>query len=307
MLTALEEAGFTVGRLGGDDRYQTGVSVAAWMTEAQSQLVSGKIAIIANGEVFAADLVGDGCFGKDRVGLARARVPFDSFSAAPLMARQCAPLVLTDPKNVPASTSAFLDDIRRAVDDGNVTLTVVGGNAAVSQAALDAYLDLEAEEGEDDEGVDAAEATLSCGGAAEVLGDRAQRHERLGWVRGHGRPVVGDRRQDGDLVGIGELAAVEAVLDEADEVLGFEGVEEHRLGLGRGLLGRQQGVDRVAARGAVLEVPAAGGSGRSAPGRFSPQRGQLDRLLDHRGRQPGVLGSQLGHLGIGGAVATSRL
>ena len=66
---------------------------------------------------------------------------------------------------------------------------------------------------------------------------RAQRHERLGCVRGHGRAVVGDRQQDGDLVGVGELAGVEAVLDDADEVLGLEGVEEHHLGLGRGLLG----------------------------------------------------------------------
>ena len=74
-------------------------------------------------------------------------------------------------------------------------------------------------------------------GAAQVLGDRAQRHERLGCVRGHGCAVVGDRQQDGDLVGVGELAGVEAVLDAADEVLGLESVEEHHLGLGRGLLG----------------------------------------------------------------------
>ncbi|WP_420443882.1 cell wall-binding repeat-containing protein [Candidatus Poriferisodalis sp.] len=245
VFTALEEAGLTVGRLGGDDRYATGVSVAEWMVEAQSQEVSGKIAIVANGEVFAdalvagplsarrlipvllterdelhsavagflgdagiervvlmggtaalsagvesaiadlgisvdrmagatrfetailtgrfaAELVGGGCFDSGSVGLARARVPFDSFSAAPLMARRCAPLVLTDPEKVPASTSAFLNDTRSTTDD-KVLLTVFGGNAAVSQAAVEAFLDLETPQDEDHEGADPAEPALSCG------------------------------------------------------------------------------------------------------------------------------------------------
>ena len=223
VFATLREAGITVYRLGGEDRYGTGVSVAEWMTTAQSQLVSGKIAIIANGEVFAdalvagplsarklvpvllsskdelhpdvaeflsdadiervvlmggtaalsetvetavtemgiavdrmagatrfetavltgqfaADHVGGGCFAGTHVGLARARVPFDSFSAAPLLARLCAPLVLTDPKKIPASTAAFLDDVRRSSQDEKIELTVFGGDAAVSQAALDAYL-----------------------------------------------------------------------------------------------------------------------------------------------------------------------
>ena len=247
VFTALEEAGLAVGRLGGDDRYRTGVSVAEWMVEEQSQVVSGNIAIVANGEVFAdalvagplsarrlipvllserdelhpavagfledagidrvvllggtaalsagvesaivdsgiavdrmagatrfetailtgqfaAGLVGEGCFSGGSVGLARARVPFDSFSAAPLMARLCAPLVLAEPKKVPASTADYLDSVRGAVDDGEVALTVFGGNAAVSQAALGAYLDLESHDDADDEGADAGEPTVSCGG-----------------------------------------------------------------------------------------------------------------------------------------------
>ena len=247
VFTALEEAGMTVGRLGGEDRYRTGVSVAQWMVGAQSQDVSGKIAVVANGEVFAdalvagplsarrlipvllserdelhsavagflgdagiervvllggtaalsaavessivdlgisvdrmagatrfetailtgrfaAELVGGGCFDSGSVGLARARVPFDSFSAAPLMARRCAPLVLTDPEKVPVSTSAFLNDTRSTTDD-KVLLTVFGGDAAVSQAAVDAYLDLEALQDDDDgEGADPTEPALWCGG-----------------------------------------------------------------------------------------------------------------------------------------------
>ena len=246
VLTALEEAGLTVGRLGGDDRYLTGASVARWMVEAQSQDVSGKIAIVASDEVFAdalvagpmsarrlipvllserdelhaevgmfledagiervvlmggtaalsagveadianlgikvdrmagatrfetailtgefaAELVGEGCFDSGSVGLARARVPFDSFSAAALMARRCAPLVLTDPHKVPASTVDYLDGVRSRSED-EVMLMVFGGNAAVSQAAVDAYLDTEPQGEETDEGSGTAELALSCGG-----------------------------------------------------------------------------------------------------------------------------------------------
>ena len=86
---------------------------------------------------FAA-LHAEGCFDGDEVGLARARIPFDSFSAAPLVARKCAPLVLTDPQNVPSATAGFLDEARAGRE--SVTLRVFGGNAAVSQTAIDDYL-----------------------------------------------------------------------------------------------------------------------------------------------------------------------
>lgn len=218
----LRDAGLTVERIGGSDRYMTGVAVAERLG-AVGTLGSDAAAIIASGEVFAdalvagplsahgahpvlltpqdrlhsavADYLRDaeiervvvmggtaalseavetsisalgisvdrmagatrfetaiqagqfaaqhssgGCFATGRVGLARARVPFDSFSAGPLMARQCAPLVLTDPKKIPQSTADYLDGVRRSVDDGDVRLTVFGGDAAVSQAAIDAYL-----------------------------------------------------------------------------------------------------------------------------------------------------------------------
>ncbi|WP_419923377.1 cell wall-binding repeat-containing protein [Candidatus Poriferisodalis sp.] len=238
VFSALEEAGLEVGRLGGDDRYQTGAAVARWMAQGDSQAVSGKVAIVANGEVFAdalvagplsarrlipvllssadelhpevagfledagiervvlmggtaalsadveaaitglgisvermagatrfetairtgrfaASLVGGRCFSGARVGLARARVPFDSFSAAPLMARQCAPLVLTDPEGVPASTAAYLDSVRSSAGNRQVALTVFGGEAAVSPESLDDYLAADAGE---------AASAVSCGG-----------------------------------------------------------------------------------------------------------------------------------------------
>ena len=136
--TSLTEMGISVDRMAGATRFETAVLVGQ----------------------FAARLGGDGCFSSGRVGLARARIPFDSFSAAPLLARQCAPLVLTDPKKIPESTAAYLDGVRRSVQDGDVRVTVFGGEAAVSQAAIEAYLTRgDVSEPEQSEGV-----TNRCGG-----------------------------------------------------------------------------------------------------------------------------------------------
>ena len=104
------------------------------------------------------DAAGRPCFSPSTVGVARARVPFDSFSAAPLLARLCAPLLLTDPDRIPPETAGYLD----AAD--TVRLRVFGGNAAVSQAALDDYLGTD--------GGDAAPIPVSlspgtCGGDAD--------------------------------------------------------------------------------------------------------------------------------------------
>ena len=222
VFSALEDAGIDAIRVGGLDRYLTGVAVARTLDSPGSLQREGPSAIIANGEVFADALVagplsakaqvpvlltpqselhnavaeylseagirhvllmggtaalsttvkadldrlgisvdrmagatrfetatktaafaarsfpGD-CFEGSHVGLARARVPFDSFSAAPLLARLCAPLVLTDPGKIPSSTAAFLDRLR-ADARAPVAVTVFGGEAAVSQDALDAYI-----------------------------------------------------------------------------------------------------------------------------------------------------------------------
>ncbi|WP_420623142.1 cell wall-binding repeat-containing protein [Candidatus Poriferisodalis sp.] len=77
------------------------------------------------------------------VGLSRAWVPYDAFSATPMLARYGAPLLLTAPDELPAATMAYLDEARAAqakCGDDPLMLIVIGGNAAVSQEAIDAYL-----------------------------------------------------------------------------------------------------------------------------------------------------------------------
>ena len=120
---SISSAGMAVTRLAGATRFDTAVKAA--------QLVEGRY---AQGS--------EPCFTSERVGLARARVPFDSFSAGPLLGRLCAPLLLTSPHAIPADTAGFLDAARTATAAAGVAATdlrVFGGNAAVSQAAIDAY------------------------------------------------------------------------------------------------------------------------------------------------------------------------
>ena len=116
----ITDLGIKVTRLAGATRYGTAVKAAEFIT--------GRY--------------GDGCFSTRRIGLARAHVPFDSFSAAPLLARLCAPLLLADPDAVPRSTAAFLNDALdvRARMPRDADLHVFGGNAAVSRTAIDGYL-----------------------------------------------------------------------------------------------------------------------------------------------------------------------
>ena len=122
--------GITVSRIAGSTRYDTAVKAA--------ELVADRYSTAAS----------EPCFATSTIGVARARVPFDSFSAAPLLARLCAPLVLADPARIPADTAAFLDAAREAHDA--VGLRVFGGDAAVSQAAIDAYLTGQQPDADDD-------------------------------------------------------------------------------------------------------------------------------------------------------------
>ena len=124
--------GITVSRIAGSTRYDTAVKAA--------ELVAGRYSTAA----------AEPCFATSTIGVARARVPFDSFSAAPLLARLCAPLVLADPARIPADTAAFLDAAREAHD--TVGLRVFGGDAAVSQAAIDAYLTGQQPDADDGDG-----------------------------------------------------------------------------------------------------------------------------------------------------------
>ena len=117
---AITGMGMSVTRLAGTDRYDTAVKAAELVADRYS------------------DIAGMPCFTSAAVGIARARVPFDAFSAAPLLGELCAPLVLADPARIPAGTAAYLDAARSAHEQ--VDLHVFGGDAAVSKAALDSYL-----------------------------------------------------------------------------------------------------------------------------------------------------------------------
>ena len=150
--TAITDLGAQVTRLAGATRYDTAVKAA--------ELVIARYSTAS--EV---------CFATSTVGSARARVPFDSFSAAPLLSRLCAPLVLADPKQIPTDPAAFLDAARKA--NAAVDLRVFGGKAAVSQAAIDTYLAGDDEGPSDDDESDAIQAEPvglpagTCGGAID--------------------------------------------------------------------------------------------------------------------------------------------
>ena len=132
---AVRDLGIDVSPVAGRTRYDTAVKAA--------ELVADQYSAAA----------GKPCFANDTIGVARARVPFDSFSAAPLLGRLCAPLVLADPGKIPDDTAAYLDAARDQHDA--VGLRVFGGDAAVSQAAIDAYVaGTEPDTGEDDEAAD---------------------------------------------------------------------------------------------------------------------------------------------------------
>ena len=118
---AIESLDIRVTRLSGATRYDTAIAAAELVVGAYS----------------------DACFTTQRFGIARARVPFDSFSAAPLLGRLCAPLLLADPHAIPRSTAAMLNRDRDlpAADTGkDLDLFVFGGSAAVSSFALNSYL-----------------------------------------------------------------------------------------------------------------------------------------------------------------------
>ncbi len=117
---SVEDLGIDVTRVAGSTRYDTATKAA--------ELVNGRYN----------DTAGKPCFANDVIGIARARVPFDSFSAAPLLGRLCAPLVLADHHQIPTDTVDYLDTARKTHD--TVSLHIFGGDAAISQTAINAYL-----------------------------------------------------------------------------------------------------------------------------------------------------------------------
>ena len=117
---SVKDLGIEVTRVAGATRYDTSARAA--------KLVEDRYSTAA----------GQPCFATGIVGLARARVPFDSFSAAPLLGRLCAPLLLVDPDRIPDESFSYLIAARQSHDV--VGLRIFGGDAAVSQAAVDTFL-----------------------------------------------------------------------------------------------------------------------------------------------------------------------
>lgn len=118
---SIEKLGIDVLRFAGKTRFETAVHTAH---------VTRPVRCWRDGEGIA-------------VGLTRAWVPYDAFSAAPMLARYGAPLLLTNRDELPQATVDYLDEVRAAqakCGDAPVKLIVIGGEAAVSQAAIDAYL-----------------------------------------------------------------------------------------------------------------------------------------------------------------------
>ncbi|WP_419853403.1 cell wall-binding repeat-containing protein [Candidatus Poriferisodalis sp.] len=127
--TGLRSLGLSVTRLAGTTRFETAVAMA--------DLVAGRYASQA----------GKPCFDRGQIGLARARVPFDSFSAAPLLARRCASLLLTYPTSTNSATRGHLDAARgslAATGGDQLQLLVFGGTAAVTPGVVSAYITAEA-------------------------------------------------------------------------------------------------------------------------------------------------------------------
>ncbi|WP_419551564.1 cell wall-binding repeat-containing protein [Candidatus Poriferisodalis sp.] len=120
--------GIGVTRIAGATRYGTAIEAARFIRNRYS------------------DKAGEECFTSRRIGVARAQVPFDSFSAGPLLGLLCAPLVLADPSGIPASTAAHLDWSRGRTAAGSSSsfeAYVFGGEAAVSTTGLTRYLEAE--------------------------------------------------------------------------------------------------------------------------------------------------------------------
>ncbi|WP_420622472.1 cell wall-binding repeat-containing protein [Candidatus Poriferisodalis sp.] len=125
---SITESGMSVTRLAGRTRYETAIKAANFIRNRYG------------------DTAGQECFTTRRIGVARAGVPFDSFSSGPLLGRLCAPLVLADPSLVPAATASHLDQVRVWTASGgspSLQAIIFGGEAAVSSAGLTSYLEAE--------------------------------------------------------------------------------------------------------------------------------------------------------------------
>jgi len=99
-----------VTRIAGDDRYHTAALLAQWLTASP-------------------DTQGRTCFTAATAGLASGLNAADAAASAPVLARRCAPLLLTQPDRIPQHTRTFLRNTN--------TIIIFGGTKAITQTALD--------------------------------------------------------------------------------------------------------------------------------------------------------------------------
>ena len=97
-----------VTRHAGTDRYHTAALFARWLT---GPVLEGRV-----------------CFTADTAGLATGLNPADAAASGPLLAHRCAPLLLTEPDQMPQHTRSFLRS--------TTELIVFGGTKAINNAAL---------------------------------------------------------------------------------------------------------------------------------------------------------------------------
>ena len=107
--------GLNVTRLGGEDRFDTSVRIAAYVLRAAS---SGQGA----------------CLDTNRVAFATGLVYADGLAGGPLMAQMRAPTVLLWPNAVPKQVDGFLS--WHLLDHENLTLNVLGGTKAISHQTV---------------------------------------------------------------------------------------------------------------------------------------------------------------------------
>ena len=116
---AIEQLGISVERLFGADRHATAVRL---------------------GEELLGESPPQSCFAGDVVGLAYGFRSPDAIASGPLLGELCAPLLLTDLRELPRSTEAFLESDEFVTGDRNseLLITIFGGNAAVARSAENA-------------------------------------------------------------------------------------------------------------------------------------------------------------------------
>lgn len=167
----LDNLGLSVTRLAGATRFDTAAAMA--------DLVADRYNSVA----------GRTCFDRGQLGLARARVPFDSFSAAPLLARRCASLLLSYPRETNEATAGHLSKVRASSPSGGsdpVQLHVFGGSAAISPSVLDDYVAGRATQ----TGLDSA--SDSCGVPDRTLmeGEFRDRPRQFAWTADCSRVLI---------------------------------------------------------------------------------------------------------------------